>query len=220
MSSHWGLTSWCNGVQEYIVNSYCGCDNIPKKDGAYIIRGIFSREITGKENTSDCACCRLEGSETPPYFCIQNAIGGTICMPLAIVAHVLCLPIMCCYDTREQWDESGCGTSKIYSEDTKEVEKKAEKKAEKEVEKKVSLTRFELAEDLSTHSSNEIDSALCSHKYYDHTSKDYVDSQKRWYSDEKKRQDDQFNRYQTQSFVNQTYNNLTNMNQYQSYYKY
>lgn len=90
MCSHWGLKSWFSGIPEYITNVYCTCMANNKNnniDGAY----------KSGENTFDCFCSIITNDSCPCCNCISNAIAGTICLPFAIVTHLFCLPIMCCY---------------------------------------------------------------------------------------------------------------------------
>jgi hypothetical protein len=74
------------------------------------------------KNNLDCFCSIIfSDGPAPCYDCVCNSMAGTICLPLAIPIHLFCLPIMCCYCTRTQWDESDCCTGSCLKKDKSEV---------------------------------------------------------------------------------------------------
>lgn len=98
MCNHWGLKSWFSGIPEYITNVYCTCMVNNNIDGVY----------KSGENTFDYFCSIITNNSCPCCNCVSNAIAGTICLLFAIVTHLFCLPIMCCYCNKAQWDNVDC----------------------------------------------------------------------------------------------------------------
>lgn len=95
--THWGLKRWFYGIKEYVIDrclccTMCGFKHMDE-DRTYI----------EEENsvTTDCACVAF----TPSYggFLHNNPVTGTLCFPLAITMHLLCLPCACCSPHRDDW---------------------------------------------------------------------------------------------------------------------
>ncbi len=185
MFGHWGLNSWFGGINEYLVNSYFGCISSPNHDGA------FELDNNGKTSFSDCFCCVIPPNNGDNY--LSNCNAGTCCLPFAIITHLLCLPIMCSYNSKEEWNKTNYGTRNCVQKN----------KIETNIISKE--TNYDGLASTSTH------------KNYSTTypQKNYYDEQiKRHYDDQKKYNDDQYKYYQTQMFQNQMYANVTRQLQY------
>ncbi|MGN6671643.1 MAG: hypothetical protein ACTHJ4_08920 [Candidatus Nucleicultricaceae bacterium] len=101
--THWGLKRWFCGIKEYVIDrcvccgfTDCGFDHIDV-DRAYI-----KEEIGGYIVTTDCWLLKFRDA-----CCIQDGwFSGTICFPVAMLTHLMCLPITCCYPNKDDWRET------------------------------------------------------------------------------------------------------------------
>lgn len=93
LCSHWGLSHWLNGIQEYFQRCLCCCSYEDDKEGAYVDYAT----INGQEHvmsTSDCYCSA------------GDPLAGTLCCPVATTVHLLCLPFALCNCSKNQYRKS------------------------------------------------------------------------------------------------------------------
>ena len=95
MECHWGLSRWFLGIKEYIVDRCLCC-------GTTMDANDQARAFSNTEKTETTDCSEL--SETAS--CYNNPVSASLCCPILTVAHLYYLPLMCCYQTRRQWDDS------------------------------------------------------------------------------------------------------------------
>jgi hypothetical protein len=109
--THWGLKRWIYGIKEYVIDRCLCCTmcyfDPMDKDRAFNVPG---------GSTSDCWCVVWSKSDTS--VCLSNnLITGTLCLPLAITMHLLCLPCACCSPTnRDEWYGDHSPERKMYIE--------------------------------------------------------------------------------------------------------
>jgi hypothetical protein len=93
MECHWGFKRWLFGIKEYVIDRCLCCGtNIDPKDPTRAFSNIDSTE------TTDCSYLSEVTS------CCNNPVSATLCCPVFTFGHLVCLPVMCCFPTREQWD--------------------------------------------------------------------------------------------------------------------
>lgn len=82
----WGLQRWFYGIKEYFDRCLCSAGyNFEQMDKSRAF-------IYKKENiTSDCCCVWTCTS----IVSFDNPLTGTLCLPLALTTHLLCLPVAC-----------------------------------------------------------------------------------------------------------------------------
>lgn len=104
--THWGLKRWVFGIKEYVIDRClcCGCCGFDLMDGdrTYIKENRYGRILTTDccflnftENSLDLSCTDSDGG--------INWVTGSICLPFAALTHLLCLPVACCYSTKDDW---------------------------------------------------------------------------------------------------------------------
>lgn len=95
--THWGLKHWVYGIKEYVIDRCLCCTlcsfNSMDEDRKYT--------NTDYDMTSDC--CLVACSARYETCCYNNPIGGTLCLPLAALTHLMGLPCACCSSTKENF---------------------------------------------------------------------------------------------------------------------
>lgn len=106
----WGPIHWVSGINEYIMDRcICSGDLIQDDEN----RGYKTNNIT-----SDCCCVYSAVKHEPDDIKMEsecdNLIMGTLCCPLMLVTHLICLPFTCCFCSKESWDKSRIAKYKCF----------------------------------------------------------------------------------------------------------
>lgn len=96
--THWGLKHWLFGIKEFIVDRcLCCARNMDEKDS--------TRAFIDPTMGYSTDCCCLVNEEGHIRTWTNNPLGGSICLPFAMVGHVCFLPVMCFFPTRDKWQQ-------------------------------------------------------------------------------------------------------------------
>jgi hypothetical protein len=107
--SHWGLSHWFSGIEEYIQT--CLCCTVRKEEGlyrhtiqhdTYLSSGSIGREEPRTTVViSDCFFNYFTTYDRDPRRC-DKAI---CCFPFAVITHLCCLPSACCKMSKSDPEE-------------------------------------------------------------------------------------------------------------------
>ncbi len=108
--SHWGLSHWFSGIEEYIQT--CLCCTVRKEEGlyrhtiqhdTYLSSGSIGREEPRTTVViSDCFCNYFTTyDDEDPRQCYR----AFCCFPFAAITHLCCLPSACCKMSKSDPEE-------------------------------------------------------------------------------------------------------------------
>lgn len=95
--THWGFKRWVYGIKEYIVDR-CLCCALP-----YVLDPIDGDRAYIKENTHETKIVTTDCCFIAHVHNAEGWVDGTMCFPFAALTHLTCLPIACCYPTKDDW---------------------------------------------------------------------------------------------------------------------
>ena len=98
--NHWGLKHWLLGFKEYIWDRCLCCArylDTNDEERAWRTQPLGFSPLSN--SSSDCFCVN-----TDDPCMTNNPVGACACLPFALVGHLCCLPMMCCFDNKTKWD--------------------------------------------------------------------------------------------------------------------
>ena len=104
--THWGLKRWIYGIKEYVIDR-CLCCATPCVFDTIDGDRTYIKESTHGTSIVTTDCCLV--AHSPLCSDLHGWIDGTMCFPFAVLTHLISLPIVCCYPTKDDWRGAEAG---------------------------------------------------------------------------------------------------------------